>query len=60
MQFETIDIPFIFIYENGELNKEIECFSDSDAKQKLAKYLGLGKCAIIKNKSIPYDDYIPF
>jgi hypothetical protein len=57
---ETVEIPYIFIYEEGELIKEIECSNVSYAKTKLTKLLGQGKCAIIKKKIIPYDDYIPF
>jgi hypothetical protein len=63
-QYDTIEIPFILILNTAAPNirtiTEIECTSISDAKAKLAKYLGQGKCAIIKNKTIPYHDYIPF
>ena len=58
---ETIKIPFVIVYSSeGKIISEVECFSETDAKTKQIKLLSEGKCAVIKEKRIPYDDYIPF
>ena len=58
---EMITIYMVQVFSQAcEMIKEIECFDIRQAYEKRNRLLGGGEIARVREKRVPFEDYIPF